>query len=144
MKIINRSALVPFSPEQMFKLVDDIAAYPDFLPWCKSTSIIERLNDQVKASIEISKAGIHKTFSTANINKANQRIEMHLVEGPFKHLQGLWRFDKLNEKACKVTLNIEFEFSNRLLDKTIGPVFGHICNTLVEAFVKRAQERYGR
>lgn len=144
MQEINRSALVPFGAEQMFKLVDDIEAYPQFLPWCKSSNEIERLKNGVKASIEIAKAGLHKSFTTKNINSENECIEMQLVDGPFKHLQGFWRFQAFDDKACKVTLNIEFEFSSKILDKTMGPIFGQICNTLVEAFVKRAQDLYGQ
>lgn len=142
--MINRSALVPFTAEQMFYLVDDIEAYPGFLPWCKSTTVMERVDAEVRACIDIAKAGIHKSFTTRNQNQRPNRIEMSLVEGPFKHLEGLWRFDALNEKACKVSLDIEFEFSNKIFEKTIGPIFGHICNTLVEAFVKRAQDVYGK
>ena len=144
MRTINRSALVPFGADQMFQLVDDIVAYPQFLPWCKSTNEIERAADGVKASIEISKAGLQKTFTTANVNSENECIEMRLVDGPFKHLQGFWRFQQFDGKACKITLDIEFEFTNRILDKTLGPIFGQICNNLVEAFVKRAQDLYGR
>ena len=142
--VVNRSALVPFSAEQMFALVNDIGAYPEFLPWCKTTNILERTSDKVKASIEIAKAGINKSFTTCNENTQPSLIKMNLVEGPFKHLEGFWRFDVLNEKASKVSLDIEFEFSNKILEKTVGPVFGHICNTMVEAFVRRARETYGR
>ncbi|MDH5547785.1 MAG: type II toxin-antitoxin system RatA family toxin [Gammaproteobacteria bacterium] len=144
MQTITRSALVPFRAEQMFDLVDDIVSYPGFLPWCKSTNVIERVEESVTASIEIAKAGLHKSFTTRNANEKGKRIEMELVEGPFKKLQGLWNFEQLNDKACKVSLNIEFEFSNKILDKTVGPIFGQICNSLVEAFVKRAQELYGK
>ena len=144
MRTINRSALVPFAADQMFQLIDDISAYPQFLPWCKSTNEIERLGDSVKASIEIAKAGLHKTFTTKNNNQKNETIEMQLVDGPFKHLHGCWHFQSFDEKACKITLDIQFEFTNKILDKTLGPIFGQICNSLVEAFVKRAQELYGR
>lgn len=135
---------MPFTAEQMFSLVDDIPKYSGFLPWCRSTTVLERDDTEVKACIDIAKAGIHKSFTTRNQNHRPNRIEMSLIEGPFKHLEGLWRFDSLNDRACKVSLDIEFEFSNKLLEKTIGPIFGHICNTLVEAFVKRAQEVYGK
>ncbi|MDH5692579.1 MAG: type II toxin-antitoxin system RatA family toxin [Gammaproteobacteria bacterium] len=140
---IKRSALVPYTAEKMFKLVGDIASYPSFLPWCKDTQIHEDLGDQVRASIEMSKAGIHKSFTTQNLAHGMELIEMSLVDGPFKHLKGFWRFDALSAEACKVSLDIEFEFSNRLLSSTVGPVFQGICNTLVEAFVQRAREVYG-
>lgn len=142
MPLISRQALVPFSAEQMFQLVDDIEHYAEFLPWCKSTTVHERDEDSVSASIEIAKAGLNKTFTTKNLNQPGKMIEMRLLEGPFKHLQGFWRFEALDEQACKVSLDMEFEFSSRLLSATLGPVFSQICNTLVEAFVNRARERY--
>ncbi len=143
MTVINRSALVPFSASEMFKLVDDIESYADFLPWCKSTTIIGRADDnsEVTGSIEIAKAGINKKFTTRNINTENQ-IEMNLVDGPFKHLHGYWRFTPLDDHACKISLDIEFDFSNKLLSMTLGPVFSQICNSLVNAYVSRANEVY--
>ena len=141
---IQRSAIVPFSAEKMFKLVDDIAAYPSFLPWCKSTKIYSRNEQEVKASIEISKAGINKSFTTCNYNKNYSSIELNLIEGPFKSLKGYWYFETLKPDACKVSLEIEFEFSNKLLSMTIGPVFSQICNTMVNSFVMRAQDVYDR
>ena len=140
---IERSAIVPFSSEKMFTLVDDIASYPLFLPWCKSTKIYSRENNEVKASIEISKAGINKSFTTRNQNNTFSSIELNLVDGPFKHLKGYWRFDELKPNACKVSLEIEFEFSSKLLSMTLGPVFSQICNTMVNSFVSRAQAVYG-
>ena len=136
MTVINRSALVPFSASEMFKLV---------LPWCKSTSVLSRADDnsEVTGSIEIAKAGINKTFTTRNVNTKNQ-IEMNLVDGPFESLHGYWRFAALDENACKITLDIEFDFSSKLLSMTLGPVFSQICNSLVNAFVSRANEVYKR
>lgn len=141
---IERSAIVPFSAEKMFKLVDDIASYPAFLPWCKSTTIFSRTDSEVKASIEISKAGLNKSFTTRNTNKKYSVIELNLVDGPFKSLKGQWRFDALQDNASKVSLEMEFEFSNKLLGMTLGPIFSQICNTLVNSFVSRAQEVYER
>ena len=128
----------------MFKLVDDIAAYPSFLPWCKSTEIFKRDDEEVEASIELAKAGIHKSFTTRNRLHKYETIELSLVDGPFQHLEGCWRFETLNTSACKVSLNIEFEFSNKLLSLSLGPVFSQICNSLVNAFVNRAQQVYGK
>lgn len=143
MTVINRSALVPFSAESMFQLVDDIAAYPEFLPWCKSTNIRERNENEVVASIEMSKAGINKTFTTRNALVNFEKIEMQLVDGPFESLEGCWRFESLSANACKISLDIQFEFSSKILSMSVGPVFSQICNSLVNAFVKRAQEKYG-
>ena len=144
MTVVNRSAIVPFSAERMFDLVDDIEAYPHFLPWCKSTTVFTREGNDVQAAIEMSKAGINKSFTTRNIAKAKSLIEMRLVEGPFKNLQGYWRFEALNVSACKISLDVEFEFSSSVLRLSVGPVFSQICNSLVNAFVNRAQEVYGR
>jgi len=141
---VNRSALVPFSALQMFYLVDEIESYSQFLPWCKSTKIIDRQESEVTASIDIAKAGLNKTFTTRNFNSPGKEIKMTLVDGPFKQLDGAWVFESLNETACKVNLNIEFEFSNKLMDISLGPIFGHICNSLVDSFVKRAKEIHGK
>jgi len=138
---VNRSALVPFSASKMFSLVDDIEQYPEFLPWCKSTTVIERSDNEVIASIEIAKAGINKSFTTKNHNTENQ-IEMSLVDGPFKSLHGYWRFTPLDDDACKVSLDIEFDFSSKLMSMTLGPIFSQICNSLVNAFVERAMKVY--
>lgn len=143
MTVINRSALVPFSAQSMFQLVDDVAAYPEFLPWCKSTNIRERNEHEVVASIEMAKAGINKTFTTRNTLTDYESIEMRLVDGPFESLEGCWRFEALSANACKISLDIEFEFSNKLLSMSVGPVFSQICNSLVNAFVSRAQEKFG-
>lgn len=143
MTTINKSALVPYQPKDMFELVDDISAYPEFLPWCKSTTIISRDADEVKASIEIAHAGLQKSFTTHNRNMRNKMIEMRLLEGPFKHLEGFWRFDELGKDGCKVSLDLEFEFSNKLVGMAFGPVFSQIANSLVDAFCARAKDVYG-
>ncbi|HPY40018.1 MAG TPA: type II toxin-antitoxin system RatA family toxin [Thiolinea sp.] len=140
---ISRSALVPYSAEQMFTLVDAIRDYPKFLPWCRSSAELDRDEDEVKASIEIAKGAMNKSFTTQNRMQKNKVIEMSLVDGPFKHLHGFWRFDELNDGACKVSLDLNFEFSNMLIGLAIGPVFNQVANTLVDSFVARAKEVYG-
>ncbi len=140
---VNRSALVPYSTVQMYSLVDNIEAYPTFLPWCRSVKELSRSEEQVEASIEIAKGGINKTFTTQNQMQENQQIEMKLVDGPFKHLHGFWRFDALKTDACKVSLELDFEFSNPLVKMALGSIFNQIANTLVDSFVKRAREVYG-
>jgi len=144
MPVISRSALVSFSAAQMYALVDDIEHYGEFLPWCRGTEVIARDDDEVRASICISKAGFNKRFATCNRLQSNKMIEMRLLEGPFKHLEGFWRFDALAEDACKVTLDLEFEFSNKIIGMTFGPVFGQIANTLVDSFMTRAKQVYGK
>lgn len=142
MQIINRSALVPYTPEQMFKIVDDVEHYSDFLPWCGSSEELRREDGVVDGSVTINKGMINKEFSTRNHLKEYSLIEMKLIDGPFKHLNGFWRFDDIKGQACKISLELEFEFSNRLVSLAIGPIFNQIANTLVDSFVKRANDKY--
>lgn len=135
-------ALVPFQPGQMYALVDDIDAYADFLPWCSKSTVLKRETDSVDASLEINFGKLHKSFTTRNLNCPQETIEMTLLDGPFRHLHGKWSFTSLGQDGTKVELVLEFEFANRLLDITVGPVFSNIANTLVDAFTKRAQEVY--
>ncbi len=143
MTLIQKSALVPYTPAQMFALVDDIEAYPEFLPWCKSARVLSRTEDEVRATLELSKGGVEKSFTTCNRNQKNKMIEMRLVEGPFKRLEGFWRFDALGDAGCKVTLDLEFEFAGRVLAMVVGPVFSQVANSLVDSFQKRAVDVYG-
>jgi len=141
---ISRNALVPYSAEEMFALVDDIGAYQSFLPWCSESVVLSREGDEVRGRLSLSKSGIEKSFTTCNRAQKNKMIEMRLEEGPFHHLEGFWRFDALAEDACKISLDLEFEFSNKLLGLTFGPVFNQIASTLVDAFCKRAADVYGK
>ena len=144
MTLISRNALVPYSVEEMYKLVDDIDSYAEFLPWCRSTNVISRDENEVKASIEIARGALNKSFTTLNRLQRNKMIEMRLVEGPFKHLEGFWRFDPLKDNsASKISLDLDFEFESRLVAFAVGPVFNQIANTMVDAFCKRAIEVYG-
>ena len=142
MTIISKSALVEYTAEQMYKLVDNVLEYPDFLPWCRSSHEISRTETELKAGMEIAHSGLHKSFTTLNHNEPFGKIDIQLVEGPFKHLCGKWRFDPLNDTACKITLDMDFEFSNRLVSMTFGPIFSSIASSLVDAFVKRAKVVY--
>lgn len=144
MPVVNKSALLPYSAEEMYTLVNDIESYPQFLPWCKSSTILSVNADEIKASLDLSRSGVNKSFTTLNRLQKNKMIEMRLVDGPFKHLEGFWRFESLNESACKVMFDMEFEFSSKLLSMTVGPVFSQITSTLVDAFSKRAVEVYGK
>ena len=143
MPTINRSALVPYQPEQMFALVDNVRGYPEFLPWCKSAREISRNEDEVVASIELARGSVKKSFTTRNRLQPGKMIEMKLVDGPFRHLQGFWRFDQLQENACKVSLDLDYEFSSKIIALAIGPVFNQVANTLVDAFIERAREVHG-
>lgn len=143
MTTISKSALVSHSPEEMFKLIDNIESYSEFLPWCAKATEIFRNENNVEASVLISHSGFNKEFTTQNKNTAFSKIEMHLVNGPFKNLDGVWLFEALGDTACKVSLNLEFEFSSKIIGITLGPVFSIIANTLVDAFIKRADVVYG-
>ncbi len=127
----------------MFALVDDIEAYPAFLPWCESTAVHNRTDDEVNATIDIVHRGFHKSFTTCNRNQRNKMIEISLVEGPFQRLEGVWRFDELGDDGCKISLDLQFEFSNKLVSLAFGPVFSQIANSLLDAFCIRAKELYG-
>jgi len=143
MTTIHKSALVPYSAEQMYTLVDDIPAYPEFLPWCSGSKEINRREEEVEASLDIAHSGVHKSFTTRNRLEKNRSIEMQLVEGPFKHLNGVWRFEPLGDAGSKVVLDLEFDFSSKLLGMTFGPLFSKIASSLVDAFIQRAQKVYG-
>ena len=144
MTCINRTALVPYSAAEMFTLVDDINAYPQFLEWCRSAEELERSADEVTARLELARGSFHKSFTTHNRMQRNKMIEMRLVEGPFRLLEGFWRFENLGERACKVLFDLEFEFSSRLVGVAATPAFSQIANTMVDAFCKRAAEIYGK
>lgn len=126
----------------MYALVDDIDAYADFLPWCSKSTVLQRGSHSVDASLEISYGKLQKTFTTRNLNSPHDAIEMTLLDGPFKHLHGRWLFTPLGEDGTKVELLLEFEFASKLMDLTVGPVFSHIANSLVDAFTERAQDVY--
>lgn len=142
MPIIHRTAIVPFSASQMFDLVNDVEAYPEFLTWCTRAVIIGSDVDELTATLTLSRSGVTKEFTTHNRMQTNKIIEIRLVNGPFKHLQGLWRFDALSEHECEVSLDLEFEFINRIVGFALEPVFHPIANTLVDAFCERAQQKY--
>ncbi|MCG5514851.1 MULTISPECIES: type II toxin-antitoxin system RatA family toxin [Ectothiorhodospira] len=143
MPSISRQAIVPHTPQEMFDLVNDVKAYPAFLPGCRSSAVLSADEDEIKASIELAKGAVRKSFTTRNRLQRNKMIEMRLVDGPFRHLEGFWRFDALSEGATRVSLDLEFEFSNRIMSTVIGPVFHQVANSLVDSFVKRAREVYG-
>ena len=135
---IHKSAIVLHSAQKMFQLVDSVENYPQFLPWCGSTQIIERDNDKTIASIEINYKGIRQTFTTENTKKQNQEMIIKLIDGPFKSLSGEWMFKNLDKDSCQIELKLEYEFSNVILEKLISPVFNMIANTFIDEFIKEA------
>lgn len=127
----------------MFALVSDIETYPRFLPWCTGAEILSRNANSVTARIEFAVGKVSKSFVTRNINREYSEIAMQLVDGPFSQLQGRWRFDPLGEEGCKISLYLEYDFSNRMVSMVVRQVFGKIANSLVDAFQQRAVEIYG-
>ncbi|HRD50587.1 MAG: type II toxin-antitoxin system RatA family toxin [Candidatus Competibacter sp.] len=144
MATVKKSALVLYSAADMYALVNDIEAYPQFLPWCRSAHTCNRTEDELRATIELVKGGVHKTFTTSNRMQKHKMIDLRLLEGPFKRLEGYWRFEPLRADASKVSLDMEFEFSSQLLRMAVEPVFKQIANSLVDAFCKRAVDLYGK
>lgn len=141
---VNKSVLVDFSPEQMFALVDAVERYPEFLPWCGGASIGYRDERKTRATLSINYRGIRQSFTTENVKEPGQTISVTLVEGPFRTLDGNWRFVALADRGCKVELRLRYEFSSKLLAKLVGPVFSYIANTFIDAFVRRARTLYGK
>ncbi|ELE2165921.1 SRPBCC family protein [Vibrio fluvialis] len=142
MKQVSRSALVFFSADQMFHLVNDVARYPEFLPGCSGSRVIEASSEKMVASVDVSKAGISKTFTTSNELNHGESIIMNLVDGPFRTLRGGWYFTPLDEQACKVELKLEFEFSSKMIEMAFGKVFNELTSNMVNAFTKRAKQVY--
>jgi len=140
MPTISRTALVEHTAQDMYELVCDIESYPEFLPWCSAAKVDERSETHQLASVSINQVINQSEFSTRNALVENQSIAMELVDGPFKRLNGTWQFKPLGDTACKVLLDIDFEFSNPVVGKLISPAFNKVCDTLVSAFIKRADQ----
>lgn len=140
---ISKSAIVPYTPQQMFELVNNIDDYSQFLNWCDSSSILNQSEDQITASVEINKGGIKQAFSTLNTLTPYESISMELIDGPFDELTGEWRFEPLGENAAKIHLDLQFKFKSMLIDMTLSPVFKNIANSQLDSFVARAKYIYG-
>ncbi len=140
---VNRSALVLHSAQQMFDIVNDVQAYPEFLPWCAATELMYEKEQEMQATLHLAKAGLKYSFTTHNRLIRPHRIDLELVEGPFSRLAGVWTFESLSDEACKVTLNLGFEFAGKLTGLAMSKVFNQVANSLVDAFVQRADKLYG-
>jgi len=140
---VSQSVLVEFTPAQMFSLVDAVEDYPRFLPWCGGATLLHRDAGTTRATILINYRGLRRSFTTENVKQEPVTMQIRLVEGPFKKLDGSWRFIDLAGRGCKIEFRLRYEFAGRLLDRLISPVFRHISSTLVEAFVRRAGQIYG-
>jgi ribosome-associated toxin RatA of RatAB toxin-antitoxin module len=146
MKTVHKSVLIWYSAEEMFALVTDVARYSEFLPWCDRSGVIALEPDGMKAEIGINFSGIHQTFTTRNTHVPGREVRIKLVDGPFSSLDGCWKFHPLghgDQRACKVTLELQYAFKSPALATLVGPVFDRIAGNLVDAFVKRAEQVYG-
>ena len=143
MREIKRTALVPYSCDMAFEVVDQIDAYAEFLPWCAESKVLQRTDREVIATLVLAKSGIRQSFTTKNQLAPPNTIVLSLVNGPFSRLEGTWGFDALGQAGCKITLNLSFEFSSKLIDQTFGRVFGVAADRLVEAFTARLDDLHG-
>ncbi|HSH48590.1 MAG TPA: type II toxin-antitoxin system RatA family toxin, partial [Halomonas sp.] len=136
MATVNRSAVVRHTPKQMFDLVNDFESYPEFLPGCRRARLIERDENHLIGEMTLGRAGIEQSFTTRNDLHEPERIDLSLVKGPFKRLRGRWLFTPLGENICRVSLELEFEFANRLLAMAFGKLFQQVAGQLVDAFTR--------
>ena len=143
MGMVEKSVLIERSSQQMFDLVDDVESYPKFLPWCSQTRVEFRDEKKTVATLHINFLTVMSHFTTENEKEIPLQMVIKLVDGPFRCLEGIWRFKPLAENACKIDFRLSYEFSSKIFEKIIGPVFSQITNTLVDAFVKRADDVYG-
>jgi len=141
---VSKSALVPYSAGQMFDLIDGVEKYPEFLPWCGGTEVSHRDAQVTRATIRINYRGIRQSFSTENRKQAPELMTMTLLEGPFRSLDGEWKLTPLGSDGCRVDFRLQYEFSSTLLEKIVGPVFGYIAGSMVDAFLQRADRLYGQ
>jgi ribosome-associated toxin RatA of RatAB toxin-antitoxin module len=138
MPTVTKSVLVPHSAERMFELVDDVENYPEFLPWCSGTRVLERSGELTRARIDIDYHGLKTSFTTRNRKQPPRRMDLELEEGPFDRLEGSWRFTPLGEEGTRVELSLDYALASRSMSRVLAPVFGHIMETLVDSFVERA------
>ncbi len=140
---IQRSALLPYSAAALYDLINDVPSYPQFLPWCSASEVLEQTDNCMRAALMIAKGRLSQRFVTKNTLVLNESITMALEEGPFSQLNGVWEFKALGEKACKISLDLEFDYAGPIIKATLGPLFTQAANTMVDAFCKRAKEIYG-
>lgn len=141
---IHREALLPYSSSMMYNLVNDVAQYAQFLPWCHATKIHEKTETQMRASIIIKKMGMSKSFTTQNTLDPNAHITMHLQNGPFNYLTGEWQFIPIENTGCQVILDLDFEFLPGILSLPFKKIFEPAANSMLQAFVTRAYALYGK
>lgn len=139
---VQKTVLIHHSANRMYALVDDVKKYPEFLPWCGGVDLLKQDEEVTIATLHIAYHGLHQKFTTENHKTFPSLMEIRLKDGPFTHLEGIWRFIPLNEEACKIEFMLSYEFANSFLEKIIAPVFSHIANTFVDGFVARADAVY--
>lgn len=143
MREVSRSALVPFDNQRVFNLVDDVARYCEFLPWCVDSHVNARSEQTVNATLVLATSGVRQAFTTVNHRYPHDRIVLELSEGPFSQFQGVWTFTNLGGEGCKINLDLKFELSNRLLDQTFGRVFASAADKMVAAFTEELDRQDG-
>jgi len=152
MKHVKKSVLLWYTPHEIYRLVIDVARYPEFLPWCDRVEVLSRDEQGPTARLHLAYSGIRHAFTTRNVQVADESVHIKLVDGPFSLLDGLWRFVPLplpaapgdvDSVACKIEFELRYEFSNPVLEAAISPVFDRIANTFVDSFVRRAEQVYG-
>jgi len=143
MSSIVRSAIVAYSAQAMYDLVEDIEAYPDFLPWCRAARVVEREDGVTTAVLSVGLKGINQSFTTENVNTPGESIRLRLVEGPFSSFRAAWKFQELETHAAKIEFSMDYELTGGVLAKVLAPLFDHIADTMVDAFSRRAQSVYG-
>jgi len=143
MQVVERSALVTFTPAQMFALVNDVPRYPEFLPWCVGVRVEDVSATERIATLKVAHGVLQTEFTTRNTLTADAQIDMRLTHGPFRDLTGEWRFDAIGTRGARVHFKVEFEFKNRLTSAAFNAVFESLCGSIVDAFVARAQKVYG-
>ena len=134
---------MPYACEVVFEVVDQIDAYSEFLPWCAESQVLHRTEMEVIATLVLAKSGIRQSFTTKNQLIRPNAIGLSLVDGPFKQLEGVWAFDALGDAGCKISLDMRFEFSSKLMDQTFGRVFGVAADRMVDAFTARLDDLHG-
>jgi len=140
---ISKMTVVPYTPEEMYVLVNDIESYPAFLPWCTAAKIFNQKEESMTATLSLALGKIKQSFTTENTMQDGSRIDMQLIDGPFKHLSGYWKFNLEDEHSCHIQLHMNFEFKNKIIKHTLGKAFYKVMDSLVDSFVQRAQQVYG-
>jgi ribosome-associated toxin RatA of RatAB toxin-antitoxin module len=143
MRSIRRSAIVAHAPPALYAIIGDIEAYPSFLPWCLAARVLEREIGSLTATLEVGYRGIRRSFTTRNVNRPPEAIDMQLVEGPFSAFSAGWSFTELGPAASKIEFRMDYDFASAALATLLEPLFAHVADTMVDAFTRRADALHG-